>query len=311
MTIDYSKLTSEILAGINEKTENSLYKNFLTPSVGSVIIGRFIPNMKNPRCSKYHYFHHGWKTQKGSYVTFLCPSTYGEHCPICKKSIQMWKSGDSFQMEASKKIRRKENWVANFYVIDDNNNKKNNESVKLFRFGKQINDKLTEALEGLDKDILGPDIFRLDEKGFNFRIRVTENSENKSKKFNTYAASQFITSRGPIDGVGVEEISKILSATYDLEALYPKVGFNDLESALQSYLQDVYGEPTAIEKPELPSRSHAPVAPVAPAEAPKVQQEKVATPSPEKQPEDELDALLKEIGTGGASSDTSTDEIPF
>lgn len=328
---NYTKMMNEILIGMNDRNENSFYKNYLKPEVGSVIIGRFVPNLKNPRVSKYHYFHHGWKTAKGTYVSYLCPSTYGEQCPICKKSIEMWKSGDSFQMETSKRIRRKENYVTNFYVIKDNKNAKNEGVVKLFRFGKQINDKIVDAIEGLDKDILGLDIFRLDDQGFDFRIRVTENAENKSKKFNTYASSQFITARTGIPDVGTEQIEKILSETFDLETLLPKSGFSELQAALANYMSEALGEPVGvIEKPALEGRGRqdsvetpespeepvsAPVPPSAPRkERPAPVVEATETPEAPADEEDELDKILrKQATTVGAapSAPVEEDEIPF
>lgn len=238
MSIDYDKLTDEIMQGMSDSTGESsgLGKHILKTEIGDTILCRFLLFKPSPKDSVYHYFHHGWRTSSGQYVSYLCPSTSNETCPICRKSINFWKSNNPFLVEASKKIRRKENWMVNVYVIDDAKHPENNGKVKLFRFGKQIKTIIDEATTGVDKDIFGKNIWRLDEKGCNFRITVKPNSDKKDA-WPSYTASKFLP---PSDlGLSDEQVRTLLDSAFDMTKLYDRqLSYEELSAELQKYFID-------------------------------------------------------------------------
>ena len=238
MTIDYDKLTDEIMQGMTEtSSDNSgLLKHILKTEIGDTILCRFVLYRPNPKMSSYHYQHHGWMTSGGQYVSYLCPSTNKENCPICRKSISFYKSNNPFLVDASKKIRRKENWLVNVYIIDDSKHPENNGKVKVFRYGKQIKAIIDEATTGVDKDIFGKNIWRLDSKGCNFRITCKPNSDKKDA-WPSYTASKFLP---PSDlGLKEAEIKAILDSTFDLTTIYDKMlSYDELASEMQKNFID-------------------------------------------------------------------------
>lgn len=238
--INYEEIAKQVMEGLNNSNNtNSILKNIIKCDIGSVILGRFVLYAPNPKNSIYHYFHHGWKTNAGQYVSYLCPKTHNERCPICTKSIQFWKSDDNFLKEASKKIRRKENWMVNFYVIDDNKNPDNNGKVKIFRFGQQIEDIVNEAMSGSDKEIYGKNIWRLD-NGCSFRIQVKPNSDKKDA-WPSYTSSKFLPA-SPIS-MSQEDVHNILKSTHDLTSIFAKLSEDELIAELQkNYIDDLHKE---------------------------------------------------------------------
>lgn len=260
--INYDEVTKQIIEGISDTNAgNSIGKNIIKTEIGSIINGRFVLYRPNPKASIYHYFHHGWKTNGGNYVSYLCPQTKNEKCPICSKSIQLWKSNDAFLKESSKKIRRKENWLVNFYVIDDNKDENNNGKVKIFRYGQQVKDIVDEALTGADKTIYGTNIWRLD-KGCSFRISVKPNSDKKDA-WPSYTSSKFL----PASDLNLtpEKVMSILDSTHDLTTLYTLLSYEELVAELQkNFIDDLNSEKSLIDsstnnttKPQLNNSSVA------------------------------------------------------
>jgi hypothetical protein len=291
MVIDYDKLTNEIALGLSEsKTEgNTITKNIIKTEIGDNILGRLVLFRPNPKNSVYHYFHHGWMTEGKKYASYLCPSTYDEACPICKKSITYWKSNNSELQEYSKKLRRKENWLVNMYIINDEKHPENNGTIKIFRFGRQIKNIFDEALTGADKDVFGTNIWRLDEKGCNFRIIVKPNSDKKDA-WPSYTASKFLPpSDLGLDGNGVKSI---LDGAFELENLYDKkLTYEELLAELQkNFLDDM----NRSESFESPVERNKPV--VQTNQNRKVETNEVSSNQQDDSSNDEIDKLLEELG---------------
>lgn len=308
MTIDYDKITNEIIQGMTDSSAESsgIIKHILKTAIGDTILGRFVLYKPNPKNSIYHYLHHGWMTNSGQYVSYLCPSTNKENCPICRKSIAFYKSNNPFLVEASKKIRRKENWLVNMYIIDDTKHPENNGKIKVFRYGKQVKDILEEATTGVDAEIFGKNIWRLDSKGCNFRITVKPNSEKKDA-WPSYTASKFLP---PSDlGVGEEDLKRILDETFDLTTIFDKTyTYDELGMELQKYfIDDLQKQEEDFDEKTLgtvkPTLAKAPAkddddldmsppkasAPTKPASPP-------AQPAEPQNSSDEIDRMLEELG---------------
>lgn len=245
MTIDYDALTEQIMDGM-KKSENGIVSTILKTEIGDSILGRFLPYKPDIKNSIYHYYHHGWMTSGGSYVSYLCPTTSNESCPICKRSVQMWKSDDVFLKEQSKKIRRKENWITNFYIVENVKNPSQSGTIKLFRFGKQVRTILDEALNGEDKEIFGKKIWRLDSKGCSFRINVKPNSDKKDA-WPSYTASKFLP---PSDlNLSDSQIMEILDGVIDHTKIFDKqLSYDELTLELQkNFIDDLLNHQSSEE----------------------------------------------------------------
>ena len=235
MTIDYEKMTDEIMQGMTKASveASGIVKEIIKTEIGDTILCRFVLYRPNPKNSIYNYKHHGWKGENDNYISVLCPTTNDPKakCPICRKSITYWKSNNPFLIDASKKIRRKENWSVNVYIIDDTKHPENNGKVKVFRYGKQIKAIIDEATIGADKDIFGKNIWRLDGKGCNFRIVVKPNSDKKDA-WPSYTSSKFLP---PSDiGLSDSDVKNIFENAHDLTTIFDReYGYGELEDILQ------------------------------------------------------------------------------
>ena len=302
--IDYDALLNQIVDSQKKTADNVYSKNMLkTDTIGNTIIGRLIPNLNDRDHTIVKYFHHGWKSvsKQGFNLFFLCPSTVGERCPICTQSIKMWKSGNPHLVEQSKLIRRRENKLINFYVISDLKEPKNNGTLKILRYGMQIETKIKMATEGVDKAIYGKRVFRLDEEGCNFRIMCEQNSQKKDA-WPTYTNSGFLPP-SKIDGMTEEKQKEILASVFDLTKQFELKSYSEIESELQKhFLIDeslrINSSGRAESSPEIPTTNNTPI-PQAPAG-----NHEVHTPPPpqstdSQQPtEDEIDKMLAELQKG-------------
>lgn len=235
--IDYDKIFNQIVEASNSKKKDvTTSKNFLkTDIIGNSITGRFVANFKDIINSVYAYAHHGWTSKLDGYgLFFLCPSTVKQNCPICQRSIKMWKSGDKIQQELSKNIRRRQNWLVNFLVVNNPKNPEDNGTVKILRMGKQLHDKYVLATEGEDKESYGKRVFMLDENGCNFRIKCDATSEKGGDKiYPSYNNSGFLPN-SKIEGMTEEKIQQILTSVFDLTKLFELKTYKDLSNELET-----------------------------------------------------------------------------
>jgi hypothetical protein len=230
--INYDEILSKIVAA---STKNKDAVDYLKIDIiGNTITGRFLPNFSDVENSVWQMYHHGWTSKiDNSGIFQLCPNTNGQRCPTCKASISMWKGTDPVQKEDSKQIRRRQNWVTNFYVISDIKHPENNGTVQLLKFGKQIHQKYEMATKGDDKDIYGSKILRLDEQGCSFRIKCEQNSDSKDA-WPTYTNSGFLP-QSKIDGMTEEKIKEIYGSVKNLTTLYTQKSYNDLLAELNKH----------------------------------------------------------------------------
>lgn len=224
--IDYEKMLNNIVS-VKEKMNDGISKHILkTDTIGNVITGRVLPNIKDidPETgaipTEYSYYCHFVRSKiDNSNMYVNCLNTLGKPCPICKKSIEMWKSGDESKKKRSEGIRRQHNFVTNFYVINDVKNPANNGKVMLLKYGKQLDMKIKGALEGELAEFYGKRIYRLDEQGCTFMIKAEKNADTKNSKnsYVTYTNSTFLPA-GPIVGMTPEKMNEIMDATHCLSA---------------------------------------------------------------------------------------------
>jgi|TARA_R110000822_G_scaffold1158_4_gene5212 hypothetical protein len=292
--IDYDKIMNTIVTAGKKKKDIFSGDDYLkTNDIGNTIVGRFLPNLKDVENTVYEYFHHGWKSKLDTSGIFqLCPNTYGGKCPTCKASITGWKGADPVAKEQSKYIRRRQNWLANFYVIEDKKHPENNGKTKKIRFGKQINDKYKLATEGEDAAVYGSRILRLDDQGCNFRIRCEQNSESK-EAWPTYTNSTFLPP-SEIAGMTDEKIEEILEKVIDLKGLFESRTFEVLETELNKhFFSNDVGTPSQpqVESAEIDNSDDIPMGDAT--------QTETKTPEPAKAAEPEaevdLDAMLEEL----------------
>ena len=203
-----------------EGNGNGLYKEIMKFSAGNTYQVRLVPNPNSPKETIFHYYNHGWNSNAtGKYVTALCPTTFGDTCPIDAYYLKTYRTGTDSEKESARVLSRKESWMVNVYVISDPETPENEGKVKILRYGKELAKIIESALEGDDASEFGVEKVFDVVNGSTLRIKCESRTGagRGNKQMVTYASSKFLSpSTLELDDSDVE---KIYSSVHDLKAV--------------------------------------------------------------------------------------------
>lgn len=176
-------------------------------------------------------FSHGFQGP-GGWLIDNCLTTKSQQCPVCEHNNKLWNSGIEANKEIVRKQKRKLNYIANVYIVSDPKHPENEGQVKLFKFGKKIFDKITEAMNPAfeDETPINPFDFW---KGANFKLKIT-----KVAGYQNYDKSEF-TSAAPLSE-NDEELEKIWKSESALSELVADKEFKSYDF-LKNRLEKVLG----------------------------------------------------------------------
>ena len=216
----FDQIKQSLSSDKQESNGNGLYKEILKFTAGNTYQVRLVPNPNSPKETIFHYYNHGWNSNAtGKYVTALCPTTFGETCPIDAYYLKMYRNGSESEKEAARVLSRKEAWMVNVYVVSDPENPENEGKVKILRYGKELAKIITSAIEGDDSDEFGVEkVFDVNE-GSTLRIKCESRtgSNRGSKQMVTYASSKFL-SPSSLD-LNNKQVEEIYESVHDLKAV--------------------------------------------------------------------------------------------
>ena len=175
-------------------------------------------------------FSHGFQGP-GGWLIDNCLTTKNQQCPVCEHNNKLWNSGVEANKEIVRKQKRKLNYIANVYIVSDPKHPENEGQVKLFKFGKKIFDKITEAMnpQFADETPINPfDLW----KGANFKLKI-----RKVEGYQNYDKSEF-ESASPLsdDDEELEKIWKTEHALSGLTADKEFKSYDDLKNRLEKVL---------------------------------------------------------------------------
>ena len=231
------------LENAKSKSGGARYKEILKLDAPATYVVRFIPNVKAPKETFLHYYHHGWNSiSTGQYVNVTSPSTWGDRCPVSELFFKILRDGtEEEKARAKSNISRKENWLVNVYIVNDPKNPENNGTIKVLRYGRQLNKIIEAAIGGDDAEELGARIFDLSPNGCNLRIKAELVSDKPgAPKYPTYTASKFLTSSA-IEGLDEEKISEIYENIHDLNELVEHKTTDEISTFIETHY---YGNKT-------------------------------------------------------------------
>ena len=151
---------------------------------GSAVI-RFLPASKNEELPFVRLFSHAFKGLDGSWYIENSLTTLGQDDPVSSSNSELWNSGSEANKELARSRKRKLSYISNIYIVKDPSNPENEGTVRLYRYGKKIFDKLSGLLtpEFDDKEPVNPfDLW----KGATLRLRIRQVAG-----FRNYDASEF------------------------------------------------------------------------------------------------------------------------
>lgn len=234
MTIT-NNIFNEIKSSLSNKTDSS-YKDIMKFEPGKTYVVRLVPNINEPKSTIYHYYHHSWNSlATGQFITALCPTTYGESCPIDSYVLKTYNNGTSEEREKIRPITRKENWMVNAYVVSDPTNPENEGKVKVIRYGKELAKIISSAIDGDDADEFGVKIFDV-ANGCSFKIKCESRtgSAGSSRAFVSYTSSKF-TSPSKLDGIDSKKLEEIHGSIFELDKFTKPKSQADLQRLLDQH----------------------------------------------------------------------------
>ena len=177
-------------------------------------------------------FSHGFQGP-GGWLIDNCLTTLNQKCPVCEHNTTLWNSGVEANKEIVRKQKRKLNYVANVLIVSDPKNPENEGQVKLFKFGKKIFDKISEAMnpEFDDEKPINPFDFW---EGANFKLKI-RNVEG----YRNYDKSEF-DSPEALFGGNDEKLETLWKKEHSLQEFTDAKQFKSYET-LKGRLDKVLG----------------------------------------------------------------------
>ena len=201
---------SKAIEKLNKSETPTKEDNFWKPEVdkagnGYAVI-RFLPQPSvdgDDALPWAKVFNHGFQGPGGWYIENSL-TTLGQKDPVSEYNSQLWNSGIEANKEVARKQKRRLSYIANIYVVEDSKNPQNEGKVFLYKFGKKIFDKITEAMNPAFEDEKAVNPFDL-WVGANFKLKI-----RKVEGYQNYDKSEF------------ESPSPLLSDDEKLEAIWKK-----------------------------------------------------------------------------------------
>jgi len=177
-------------------------------------------------------FSHGFQGPGGQWLIDNCLTTKNQQCPICEHNSALWNSGIEANKDVVRKQKRKLNYIANVYIVSDTKHPENEGKVKLFRFGKKIFDKITEAMNPAFEDETPINPFDM-WKGANFKLKI-----RKVEGYQNYDKSEFDSPSALLEDD--DELEKIWKSEFSLNELTSGSEFKSYDE-LKNRLDKVLG----------------------------------------------------------------------
>ena len=210
----FDKLQNE-LEKLNTPTNTSsfqddrFWKPELDKSGNGYAIIRFLPQAADEELPWVRLWNHAFKGPGGWYIENSL-TTVNKKDPVSEYNTELWNSGNESDKDIARKQKRVLKYFANIYVVSDAKHPENEGKVMLFRFGKKIFDKITEAMnpEFADEEALNPfDLW----KGANFKLKI-----RKVDGYWNYDKSEFSAPSQLLDTD--EELEEVWNKEHSLKA---------------------------------------------------------------------------------------------
>ena len=258
-------------------SDDRFWKPELDKSGNGYAVFRFLPAVKNEDLPWARLWSHAFQGPGGWYIENSL-TTLNKKDPVSESNSLLWNSGVDADKEIARKRKRKLSYVANVLIINDAKHPENEGQVKLFKFGKKIFDKITEAMkpEFEDEKPINPFDFW---EGANFKLKI-----RKVDGYWNYDKSEFDSASAIADND--EAIEEIWNKQYALKPFLAPENFksyDELKSKLDKVLSGVRNTGTAED---------VAIPPAAQVSKPDVVAETVSAPTPVVEEDEDSDETL-------------------
>tara|TARA_R100000742_G_C4252248_1_gene70452 strand:+ start:17 stop:907 length:891 start_codon:yes stop_codon:yes gene_type:complete len=151
--------------------DERLWKPQVDKAGNGYAVIRFLPASKDEEMPWVRVWNHAFQGPTGQWYIENSLTTVNQKDPVSEYNTQLWNSGVESDKEIARKQKRKLQYYSNIYVVSDSVNPSNQGKVFLFRYGKKIFDKLSEAMQPAFEDETPINPFDLWE-GANFKLKI-------------------------------------------------------------------------------------------------------------------------------------------
>jgi len=211
--------------------DERLWKPEVDKAGNGYAVIRFLPAPDGEDLPWAQVWSHAFQGPGGWYIENSL-TTLGKKDPVSELNRTLWNSGQDSDKEIARKQKRKLSYYSNIYVVQDPANPQNEGRVFLYKFGKKIFDKLTEAMQPAfaDETPINPFDFW---KGADFKVKI-----RKVEGYWNYDKSEF-AEPSTLKGFDDAELETLWSQQYsltDFTAPDKFKTFEELETRLQTVL---------------------------------------------------------------------------
>ena len=151
--------------------DDRLWKPVVDKTGNGYAVLRFLPAVEGEDLPWAKVWNHAFQGPTGQWYIENSLTTIGQNDPVSEMNSAYWNSGVESDKEIARKQKRKLQYFANIYVVEDPANPQNEGKVMLYRFGKKIFDKCMEAMQPAFKDEVAVNPFDF-WAGANFKLKI-------------------------------------------------------------------------------------------------------------------------------------------
>ena len=219
--------------------DDRFWKPELDKTGNGYAVFRFLPAVQDEDLPWARLWSHAFQGP-GGWLIENSLTTLNKKCPISEANTLLWNSGVEADKEIARKRKRKLSYYANILIVSDSKHPENEGQVKLYRFGKKIFDKITEAMkpEFEDETPINPFDFW---EGANFKLKI-----RKVDGYWNYDKSEFEGPSAVFDND--EAIEELWNKQYPLKPFLAPENFksyDELKAKLDRVLTGVRNTGTA------------------------------------------------------------------
>ena len=211
--------------------DERLWKPEVDKAGNGYAVIRFLPAPDGEDLPWAQVWSHAFQGPGGWYIENSL-TTLGKKDPVSDLNRTLWNSGSDADKEIARKQKRKLSYYSNIYVLQDPANPQNEGRVFLYKYGKKIFDKLTEAMQPAfaDETPINPFDFW---KGADFKVKI-----RKVEGYWNYDKSEF-AEPSTLKGFNDSELETLWKQQYsltDFTAPDKFKTFEELDTRLQTVL---------------------------------------------------------------------------
>ena len=257
---NFDKITKALETNLNpeDKSNKSKYQDdrFWKPELDKTGNGyavlRLLPASEKEEMPWQRVWSHAFQDKGGWYIENSL-TTLNTKDPVSEDNTRLWNTGVDSDKDIARKRKRKLSYYSNIYMVSDPKHPENEGKVFLFRYGKKIFDKISEAMQPQfeDEKAINPFDFW---KGANLKLKI-----RKVDGYWNYDKSEF-------EGVKPlakddENIKAIWSKQYPLKSFVAPSNFKTYDELKEKLNRVIMGtrNTSTVETVDLPQQTNGKV----------------------------------------------------